>query len=56
MREALTPNPDAIFAPGAPKPVGAYPHARRANGFLFLAGVGPRTPGTDEIPGGPRWN
>jgi len=37
----------------APKPVGAYPHARRVGPFLFLSGVGPRQPGTDEIPGGP---
>lgn len=35
----------------APEPVGAYPHARKANGFLFLSGVGPRKPGTKEVPG-----
>lgn len=35
----------------APKPVGAYPHARRAGNLLFLSGIGPRKPGTDEIPG-----
>ena len=35
----------------APEPVGAYPHARRAGGLLFLSGVGPRSRGTDEIPG-----
>ncbi len=35
----------------APKPVGLYPHARRAGGLLFLSGIGPRRPGTDEIPG-----
>ena len=37
----------------APKPVGAYPHARRVGDLLFLSGVGPRQPGTDAIPGGP---
>ena len=37
----------------APKPVGAYPHARRVGELLFLSGVGSRTPGTDAIPGGP---
>jgi len=37
----------------APKPVGAYPHARRVGDMLFLSGVGPRQPGTDAIPGGP---
>lgn len=35
----------------APEPVGAYPHARVANGFVFLSGVGPRKPGTKVIPG-----
>ena len=35
----------------APDPVGTYPHARRVGNFLFLSGVGPRTPGTNEIPG-----
>lgn len=35
----------------APEPVGAYPHARKAGGFLFLSGVGPRKPGTKIIPG-----
>jgi 2-aminomuconate deaminase len=34
----------------APEPVGAYPHARRAGGLLFLSGIGPRRPGTNEIP------
>jgi 2-aminomuconate deaminase len=35
----------------APKPVGAYPHARRAGSLLFLSGVGPRRAGDDTIPG-----
>jgi 2-aminomuconate deaminase len=39
-----------IHSPRAPKPVGLYPHARRAGGLLFLSGIGPRRPGTDEIP------
>lgn len=37
----------------APKPVGAYPHARRVGDLLFISGMGPRQPGTDAIPGGP---
>jgi len=37
----------------APRPVGAYPHARRVGDLLYLSGVGPRQPGTDTIPGGP---
>jgi 2-aminomuconate deaminase len=35
----------------APEPVGLYPHARKAGGLLFLSGIGPRRPGTNEIPG-----
>ncbi len=35
----------------AAKPVGAYPHARRHGDTLYLSGVGPRLPGSDEIPG-----
>ena len=42
---------DEIRSARAPKPVGAYPHARRAGGLLFLSGIGPRTPVTNEIPG-----
>jgi 2-aminomuconate deaminase len=34
-----------------PKPVGAYPHARRVGGLLFLSGLGPRDPVTNQIPG-----
>ncbi|MAL02895.1 MAG: 2-aminomuconate deaminase [Arenimonas sp.] len=35
----------------APRPVGAYPHARRVGQLLFLSGIGPRTPGSNAIPG-----
>jgi 2-aminomuconate deaminase len=35
----------------APAPVGLYPHARRVGDLLFLSGVGPRTPGSNVIPG-----
>ncbi len=38
-------------APGAPDPVGAYPHARRVGHLLFLSGIGPRVKGQTEIPG-----
>ncbi|MGN6112137.1 MAG: RidA family protein [Luteimonas sp.] len=40
-----------IHAAGAPKAVGSYPHARRAGDLLFLSGIGPREPDTNEIPG-----
>ena len=35
----------------APKPVGAYPHARKAGNLLFLSGVGPRKRNSNEILG-----
>ncbi len=35
----------------APAPVGAYPHSRRVGNLLFLSGVGPRSPGSNVIPG-----
>ena len=44
---------EIITTKAAPKPVGAYPHARQVGELLFLSGVGPRQPGTDAIPGGP---
>lgn len=43
--------PQVIRTDKAPKPVGPYPHARRVGGMLFLSGIGPRKPGTGEIPG-----
>jgi 2-aminophenol/2-amino-5-chlorophenol 1,6-dioxygenase alpha subunit len=50
----IAPRPsDPIRADAAPKPVGAYPHARREGDLLFLSGIGPRQAGSDEIPGGP---
>jgi len=40
-----------VHTQAAPKPVGAYPHARRVGDLLFLSGIGPRMPVTDAIPG-----
>ena len=42
---------DKIDAGNAPRPVGAYPHARRVGNLLFLSGLGPRVPGSNEVPG-----
>ena len=42
---------EAIHADSAPRPVGAYPHARRVGDLLFLSGIGPRDPASDAIPG-----
>jgi 2-aminophenol/2-amino-5-chlorophenol 1,6-dioxygenase alpha subunit len=42
---------DVVTTDRAAPPVGPYPHARRVGNLLFLSGVGPRKPGTGEIPG-----
>jgi 2-aminomuconate deaminase len=42
---------EIISTQKAPAPVGAYPHARRVGNLLFLSGIGPRTPITNDIPG-----
>ena len=34
----------------APKPVGAYPHARQVGNLLFLSGLGPRSKMDNSIP------
>ena len=36
----------------APRPLGPYPHARRVGNLLFLSGIGPRHPETEQIPEG----
>lgn len=40
-----------IISKHAPDPVGAYPHAKRIGQWLYLSGVGPRLPNTNEVPG-----
>ena len=42
----------AINSEKAAKPVGKYVHAKEAGDLVFLSGVGPRHPETDEIPEG----
>ena len=44
-------NQPAIQAAQAPRPVGNYPHARRVGNLLFLSGIGPRDPATNDVPG-----
>jgi 2-aminomuconate deaminase len=41
----------AVLTDKAPPPVGPYPHARRVGNMLFLSGIGPRKPGSGEVPG-----
>jgi 2-aminomuconate deaminase len=36
---------------GAPRAVGQYPHAGRGGRTLFVAGIGPRDPASNGIPG-----
>ena len=43
--------PDIINTDNASKPLGAYPHARKAGNLLFLSGIGPRNPKDNSIPG-----
>lgn len=45
-------NHDVVKTDKAPRPVGPYPHARRVGDMLFLSGIGPRRPVTNEIPEG----
>lgn len=53
---AVTTRSGVVVARTAPKPVGAYPHARRVGDLLYLSGLGPRDPETNEVPGGPVWD
>ena len=40
-----------IIVPGAPSPVGHYPHARRVGDLLYISGAGPRDAETNTVPG-----
>ena len=48
---ALNSKDSIIHTDNASKPLGAYPHARKAGNLLFLSGIGPRDPKTNAIPG-----
>ena len=39
------------YTDNASKPLGTYPHSRRAGKLLFLSGIGPRDPKDNSIPG-----
>lgn len=49
----LTSEDGPIYSDNAPRAVGAYPHAYRVGNLIFVSGIGPRQPETNEIPGGP---
>ncbi len=40
-----------IFTPGAPSPLGTYPHAVKANGLVYCSGQGARDPETGREDG-----
>ncbi len=40
-----------VHSQRAAEPVGAYAHARKAGGLIFVAGMGPRRRGVSQIPG-----
>jgi len=40
---------ERILMPGAPAPRGPYSHAVRAGDFLFISGIGPIDPATNEF-------
>lgn len=42
---------EIINTGSAAKPLGAYPHARRAGNLLFLSGIGSRNAKDNSIPG-----
>jgi 2-aminomuconate deaminase len=41
-----------IVSSRAPRALGPYPHARRVGNLLFLSGIGPRHPKTEQVPEG----
>lgn len=45
------PTSNPVITENAAKPLGAYPHARRAGNLLFLSGIGPRSAKDNSIPG-----
>ena len=42
---------NTLITDAAPRPVGAYPHAKRLGKLLFLSGIGPRPVGGGPVPG-----
>ena len=49
----MTSQDGPFIAETGPSAMGAYPHLRRAGNLVFVSGMGPRSPETNEIPGGP---
>ena len=49
----MTSQDGPFTAKKGPSAMGAYPHLRRVGNLVFVSGMGPRSPETNEIPGGP---
>ena len=49
----ITSHDGPFIAKTGPSAMGAYPHLRRVGDLVFISGMGPRSPETNEIPGGP---
>jgi 2-aminomuconate deaminase len=49
----MTSQDGPFTAETGPSAMGAYPHLRRVGNLVFVSGMGPRSPETNEIPGGP---
>jgi reactive intermediate/imine deaminase len=47
----MAPVPTRVSAPGAPSPLGPYPHAVVARGLVFCSGQGARDPETGVVAG-----
>lgn len=50
-QETNNKNLETIHTENAAKPLGAYPHARKAGNLLFLSGIGSRQASDNKIPG-----
>ncbi|MGY8691559.1 MAG: hypothetical protein ACKVHF_01210, partial [Candidatus Poseidoniales archaeon] len=50
--EKLLPEDGPFIATKGPSSVGAYPHLYRSGDLIFVSGIGPRSPLTNEIIGG----
>ena len=49
----MTSQDGPFTAETGPSAMGAYPHLRRVGNLVFVSGMGPRSPETNAIPGGP---
>ena len=49
----MTSQDGPFTAETGPSAMGTYPHLRRVGDLVFVSGMGPRSPETNEIPGGP---